>query len=122
MIENTFKIQDKRKKSIFRWLEEKLKLKTDWEDGLPVTYLPHVLFVAFLCMIYIGNSHYGNNTQRKLSKLKIEVEDLRADYTTLKADYMHARLQSEVAKRVKDLGLEESSIPPYKLIVKEGEY
>jgi len=122
MSENTFKIQDGRKRSVFRWLEEKLKLRADWEEGLPVTYLPHVLFIAFLCIIYIGNSHYGESSQRKLSKLKIEVDNLRADYTTLKADYMHKRLQSEVAKRVKDLGLEESSVPPYKLIVKEGEY
>jgi outer membrane murein-binding lipoprotein Lpp len=34
---------------------------------------------------------------RKIDKLQTEVEDLRADYTTLKADIMYASKQSEVA-------------------------
>ena len=118
MAENTFKIDDSgRGRSIFRWLEEKLKLKSNMEDGLPVKYAPHVLFVTILCIIYIGNSHYAESSQREFNRLKVEVEDLRADYTTLKSDYMHAKLQSEVAKRVEELGLEESSNPPYKLMV-----
>ena len=94
-----------------------MKLRSDWENGLPVKYLPHILFGTLLCIIYIGNSHYAETSQRKLNKLKVEVEDLRADYTTLKSDYMHAKLQSEVAKRVRKLGLEESSTPPYKIVV-----
>ena len=118
MAENTFKINDgSRRKSLFHWLEDKLRLEPDWSEGLPVRYAPHVLFITFLCILYIGNSHYAETSQRNFNKLKIEVEDLRADYTTLKSDYMHAKLQSEVAKRVQELGLEESSVPPYKLIV-----
>jgi hypothetical protein len=54
--------------------------------------------------------------------MQTEVEDLRADYTTLKADIMYASKQSEVARRVKDLGLKESINPPYKLVVEKGEY
>jgi hypothetical protein len=120
MTENTFKIGNReRGRSIFRFLEEKLKLKSNWDDGLPVKYAPHVLFCTILCIIYIGNSHYAESSQRELNKLKIEVEDLRADYTTLKSDYMHAKLQSEVAKRVAVLGLEESSDPPFKMVIEK---
>jgi hypothetical protein len=50
------------------------------------------------------------------------VEDLRADFTTLKADVMFSSKQSEVARRVKPLGLKESVKPPYKIIVEDGEY
>jgi hypothetical protein len=46
------------------------------------------------------------------------VEDLRADYTTLKSDVMFASKQSEVARRVKPLGLKESLNPPFKIVVK----
>lgn len=116
MAENSFKINEGGTGgSIFRWIERKMKLQPGWEDGIPVKYAPHVLFGTLLCIIYIGNSHYAETSQRKLTKLKIEVEDLRADYTTLKSEYMHAKLQSEVAKRVAKLGLEESSTPPYKM-------
>ena len=51
-----------------------------------------------------------------------EVEDLRADYTTLKAEYMLSGKQSEVAKSVSDMDLEESLVPPKKIEVSEDEY
>ena len=58
-------------------------------------------------------------TTRQIDRTQTEVEDLRADYTTLKADVMFASKQSEVARRVKDLGLKESSKPPFKIVVEE---
>jgi hypothetical protein len=35
---------------------------------------------------------------------------------------MFASKQSEVAKRVKKLGLVESQEPPFKIVIEEGEY
>ena len=75
-----------------------------------------------LSLIYISNTHYAEKTTRAINKAQSEVEDLRADFTTLKADVMFASKQSEVARRVKSLGLKESVKPPYKIIVREGEY
>ena len=41
----------------------------------------------------------------------------------MKAEYMTMSKQSEVARRVEKVsGLKESKKPPYKVIVKEGEY
>jgi hypothetical protein len=40
----------------------------------------------------------------------------------MKADYMFASKQSEVAKKVRKIGLEESKTPPNKIVVQEGEY
>jgi hypothetical protein len=56
---------------------------------------------------------------RKIDRLQSDVEDLRADYTTLKADIMYASKQSEVARRVKELGLKESLNPPFKVVVEK---
>jgi len=52
----------------------------------------------------------------------VEVEENRADYTSMKADYMFASKQSEVARRVNEFGLKENKMPPYKIIITEGEY
>jgi hypothetical protein len=112
----------KPKKSFFGWVERTMRMEQVFEDGLPVRYLPYVLFLVVLGIFYIGNSHYADKTNRKISKLEREVEDLRADYTTLKADYMYASKQSEVAKKVKELGLFESLEPPHKIEIKKGEY
>jgi hypothetical protein len=108
--------------SVFSGIEKRLKLETYFEEGFPVHYLPKILFVLTLGLIYIGNTHYAEQTVRKINMMQIEVEDLRADYTTLKADLMFSSKQSEVARKVQAFGLKESLIPPYKVVVEEGEY
>ncbi|MBX7125328.1 MAG: hypothetical protein K1X47_06520 [Cyclobacteriaceae bacterium] len=106
-------------RSIFTGLEKKLKLESYFEEGFPMQYLPRILFVMFLALVYIGNTHYAEKTTRRILHTQSEVEDLRADFTTLKSDLMFASKQSEVARRVKPLGLKESVMPPTKVEVEE---
>jgi hypothetical protein len=106
--------------SMFSGLEKRLKLETYFEEGFPVQYLPKILFVLVLGLLYIGNTHHAERTVREINRAQSEVEDLRADYTTLKADVMFASKQSEVARRVKELGLKESINPPFKIVVEDG--
>lgn len=108
--------------SIFSGLEKKMKLESYFEEGFPVQYLPKILFAVLLSLLYISNTHYAEKTTRKIDRMQSEVEDLRADYTTLKADIMYASKQSEVARRVKELGLKESLNPPFKVVVDGSEY
>jgi hypothetical protein len=126
MIENKFKINPKKTSgpgvSMFSGIERRLRLETYFEEGFPVKYLPKILFVMGLGLLYISNTHYSEKTVRKISAVQAEVEDLRADYTTLKSDLMFASKQSEVARKVKPMGLKESLKPPYKVEVEEGEY
>lgn len=124
-MDNDFTINVKRqgkRTSIFSMIEKLLKLDIFFIEGFPVAYLPKVLFVVLLGLVYISNSHYSEKTVREIHAIQAEVEDMRADYTTLKSDLMFASKQSEVAKKVEMLGLKESLIPPYKIKVKEGEY
>ena len=127
MSENKFKIGIKRVgkgkgKSLFSGLEKKIKLENYFEEGFPVEYLPKILFIVVLSLFYIGNTHYAEKTVRRINQMQAEVEDLRADYTTLKSDLMFASKQSELARKVKTLGLKESLTPPFKIVIEEGEY
>lgn len=124
MSENRFKTGSSHSggTSIFAGLEKWLKLENYFEEGFPVHYIPKILFVMFLGLFYIGNTHYTEKTVRKINDIQAEVEDMRADYTTLKSDLMFSSKQSEVAKKVKEFGLKESLTPPYKVVVEEGEY
>ena len=81
-----------------------------------------ILFVFLLGLIYIGNTHYAERTTRAINKAQTEVEDLRADFTTQKAELMFSSKQSEVARKVKPQGLEESMTPPFKVTVDPDEY
>lgn len=121
MEENKFRINTDKgdHKSVFTRLDGIFNSDGIFEKGLPVIYLPKILFVTGLLILYIANSHYSEKMIRKIDKLEVEVEDLRADFTTLKADYMYARLQSEVAEKVEPMGLVESSKPPYKIMIEE---
>ena len=119
MKQNTFKVNKgtERQMSFFSILEN-LKITTLFNDGIPAKYIPHVVFLTFIGIFYIGNTHFTERTIRNIEKLEVEVEELRADYTSLKAEYMFASKQSEVAKKVKDIDLEESKTPPNKIIIK----
>ncbi|QKG51444.1 FtsL-like putative cell division protein [Hymenobacter sp. BRD67] len=106
--------------SLFSLLDRFTGLDGLFREGLPVRFLPKLLFGMLLILIYIGNTHYGNRMNRNIQRLKQETEDLRADYTTLKSDYMEASKQSEVARKVAAIGLVESSSPPFRITVPAG--
>lgn len=128
MADNKFRIEPKVKSSgsngsgVFSGLEKKLKLENYFEEGFPVQHLPKMIFVMVLGLLYISNTHYAEKTVRKINDVQAEVEDLRADYTTMKADLMFASKQSEVARKVSPYGLKETLRPPYKIVVKKSEY
>jgi len=130
MAENKFRIEPERGNqprmktssggpTLFSGLERRLKLENYFEEGFPVQYLPKILFFLALGLLYISNTHHAEKTVRRIDQVQQEVEDLRADYTTLKSDLMFASKQSEVARKVKSLGLKESKNPPSKVVAKE---
>ena len=122
MMENKFKVNPRNGAGMFAGFEKKLKLEHYFEEGFPVQYLPKILFVLALSLIYISNTHYAEKTVRRINTIRADVEDLRADYTTRKSDLMFASKQSEVARKVKAQGLTESLRPPFKVEVESGEY
>ena len=103
--------------SLFGRVERIFRIDTSFERGLPTRFVPYILYFTIIGLFYIGNSHYAERMVRRMDQLEREVEDLRANYTTLKASYMYESKQSQVAKRVKALGLEESPTPPHKIVV-----
>src|SRR5690606_1249148 len=118
MAANTFKVKQNNGtsgKSIFSSLEKILRADALVRDGVPEKFIPFIIFRSFVGIFYIGNNHYTEKMIRNINKMDAEVEELRADYTSLKAEYMIDWKQSEVARKVTSLGLEESLEPPYKI-------
>jgi cell division protein FtsL len=69
--------------------------------------VPFVIFFVITGVIYIANRHYTHRKVREITQLRNKVEELRVNYTTLKAEVMAEKQQAEVAKRVKKLGIVE---------------
>ncbi|MCS5490602.1 FtsL-like putative cell division protein [Algoriphagus limi] len=106
-------------KTIFSWMEEKLNVTRILGEGVPVQLVPPVGFVVLLALIYIWSNHRAENMVRKIEKVQQEVEDIRADVTTLEAEYMLSSMQSELAKKVANKGIIELKEPPVKIEVEE---
>lgn len=80
-------------------------------------YIPFIVFVGLLAIIYIANRHYAERTVREIDRLGREVKEMNWDYKSLSADLMKLTTQTEIAKRVDSLGLKERTAPPKKIIV-----
>lgn len=86
-------------------------------------YIPYILYLAILGVLYIANAHYAEKMVRETTVLEAEVENLRADHTTLKAEYdIYISKQSEIVDKAKELGLSESKGNIQKIIVEKSEY
>lgn len=79
--------------------------------------LPFIIYIAFLCMVYIANRHYAERNIRDIDRLSREVKEQSWDFKTLKSDLMLKSTQTEVAKRVDTLGLKALIEPPQKIII-----
>ncbi len=86
-----------------------------------VKQFPYIFFLTFLALIYTGNRYHAEKIKRKVTKFQVEQKDLRSESITTKSQLMYMSKQSEVAKLVKEKGLEleESTEPPKKIILKD---
>ena len=106
-------------RGLFAILQTALRVDSVFESGLPVRYVPRLLFITGLTLFYIGNNHYARKNIVRINQTQSQTEELRVDYITLKAEYMFASKQSEVARRVAPIGLVESQTPPRKIVLDE---
>lgn len=78
--------------------------------------IPFMIFITILGVIYIANSYNAEKTIIEISKTKKELEELRFEYITTKSSLMFLSKQSEVAYRLVNSEVKESTVPPIKLI------
>ena len=105
--------------NVFSFVERLTLLDSTFENGLPTQYIPKIMWVFIITLLYIGNALSVNGLVRKLNKTQTEVEELRVDYTTAKAEYMGSSKQSAIAEKVAHLGLKESQVPPRKIEIED---
>ncbi|PYF73976.1 FtsL-like putative cell division protein [Pedobacter nutrimenti] len=84
--------------------------------------LPFLLFISFLCMLYIANSHMAVKNIRSIDKLNKEVKEQSWEYKSLKAELMFKSKLTEVARKVDTLGIKELTEPPKKIVVGNDEH
>ena len=90
--------------------------KASWRKWLQgawiVQFVPFLLFVAVLAVLYIGNGHYADNNIRNTGKAYRDLKQLQYQYKTLQAELIYRSKESELSRAVEPLGLQHSSDPP----------
>lgn len=105
MATNTYKLPNNEPTGIFSWLEKFLRIDSTMAEVIHVRFMPQILFITLLSVIYIGNRHLAEKKIRNITQLETEVNDLQADFISLKAEFMLASKQSEVAQQAERIGL-----------------
>jgi len=80
-----------------------------------------ILFLFFVLIFYIYNTHYSVKTQFSIKKLDEEIKELNSEYIILKSEIMNLSKQSEVAKLVESDSLKVISSPPVPLAPYQNE-
>jgi len=77
--------------------------------SLVLKNLPFVLFLGFLAVIYIANTHFAEKQVRQIQTMQREVRELKRQYNSLKSEIMFKSRLSEVGEDVQNLGLRKSA-------------
>lgn len=89
------------------------------DNAWPIRNINRILWVTFLLVVYIGLNHNAERLVRRIYRTRTDVDELRAQATTLEAVLARNSKQSELSKRVLADSLLDSQSPPTKLIVSE---
>jgi hypothetical protein len=71
--------------------------------------LPFVMFLGFLTIIYIANTHYAEKQVRQIQTMQKEVKELKRQYNSLKSEIMFKSRLAEVGEDVEALGLRKTA-------------
>lgn len=82
--------------------------------------LPFLLYLVFLGVCYIANGYYAQSKDRELDRLNAQIQDLHSRYVIAQSQLMYLSKESEVAKMAATLGLNESLVPPSKIVLNEN--
>ena len=75
-------------------------------DDVAIKYLPYLLYLTVLGIIYIANAHNAEKLAGEITKTQREVKKLQMEYSTLKYEFMNANNKERVALKLKQMGLQ----------------
>jgi len=86
-------------------------------DERNVRFIPFIMFLAGLSLLYIGYNYYADDNIRLENKLNKKIKEYHTEYIATTSELMFATKQSEMAAAVATLGLKEPIVPPVKIAI-----
>lgn len=120
MKSNQFKPERKKKKekkelhlggtAIGRATQEVLAGKV-LEKKKTFSLFPYLIFLASLAFVYIANDFALEKKVREISSLQKHLMELRYEYISVKSNLLNISKQSQLAKRLENMGIKENKEP-----------
>jgi hypothetical protein len=84
-------------------------------------FFPYLVFVAVLAFIYIANNYYAEDKIRLINQHRRDLKQIRYEYITTKSELTSLTKQSQIAKKLGDKGIKESTDPIKTIQIKKEE-
>lgn len=75
---------------------------------LGLKFIPNIVFVSSLAILYIANTYFAERKANQISKLQEEIEYLSIEHNTLKYRYTQKTSYDSLKNLVTELGLIEN--------------
>jgi len=108
---NTYSPSKEQEKKSFIGHVSEYKFDFSFDDTKAIKFVPKLVFLTILGVLYIANTYYADRMIREISTLHKEVEELRVDYGSYKYEYIHSSKYAEISQRVRSIGLIENDEP-----------
>jgi hypothetical protein len=76
-----------------------------------------IVYLIFLAMIMIANSHRYEKKSFEIVALSKEVKELRSEFVDRRSKLMKLKMESTISNKMEPLGILPSSVPPTKIKV-----
>ncbi|MCL2413653.1 MAG: FtsL-like putative cell division protein [Bacteroidales bacterium] len=80
-------------------------------------HLPYIIFLACLSILLIANNYATVRIAREANRISRELPELRTEHLATLSEYLRKKQQSEIARRLEDVGIRESVVPPKRIII-----
>ncbi len=78
-----------------------------------------IVFLIFVAMLMIANSHSYEQKLYRISELEKEIKELRAEFVDRRSELMKIKMESTVAAKMEIRKIYPSPVPPKKIVVSE---
>lgn len=80
-----------------------------------------ILFLVFIAMLMVANSHNYEKKVYRISELKDEIQKLRAEFVARRSELMKLKMESTVAAKMEPRQIYPATTPPKKIVVAKKE-
>ena len=79
---------------------------------------PYVMFLVCLSILLIANNYVSEKIIKETNSVREELKELQTEHLATLSEYMRKSQQSEIAKRLEEIGIKESVVPPKRINIK----